>query len=107
MRDTRLDKTMVLKKIKEAANLNTKAALNNELAVRVMGWHLQSKDSANLWRDDDGEPVRIKVGYQTYTLCAPPWREESNRKLHLSFNPVLNHHKNLIDFEALLLAQLN
>ena len=104
----RTDYRAVKKRIQEARGLLEKADLNNELAVTVMGWHLKSGDDKNVWHDSEDNPVQIDLGYPLgrVTLCAHPWNESVHTIEHMSFNPTLNHNRNIIDFDAMLKSAL-
>ena len=73
--------------------------MSNDLAVHVMGWHVDSNDPRCLWRLPDGTPIDVNsMGYGRYFLCMMPWQKGVNLDEDFGFNPGTNHHKKVIDF---------
>lgn len=52
---------LLLQKL-DSCSVGDCANLNNELAQKVMGWHLADNDPYRIWRHPDGEMVRIDLG---------------------------------------------
>lgn len=100
---------LLLQKL-DSCSVDDCANLNNELAQKVMGWHLADNDPYRLWRQPDGEMVRIDLGNFRnghpfaggVLVCAHPWVDGVNLDNHLSFNPVLNYNKSVIDWRQIL-----
>lgn len=79
-----------------------KAALNNLIAEVVMGWHTDSSDARQLWRDASGLPITRDIEGEVFTICRHPWRREANADFDCSFNPIFNHHRTQICWRSVV-----
>lgn len=85
-----------------------KADISNQIAIEIMGWYVDQNDIRRLWREASGQPVVwVLNGGCKVTLCQHPWKHKLNTDTDMSFSPVLNYHRRLIDWRAVVLARLS
>lgn len=82
------------------------AAINNQLARDVMGWHVADGDEEMLWREPDGSVVVYQVNGEATKICHHPYRAGVNDALTISFTPMINYHRKHIDWFAVLTQHL-
>lgn len=102
-----MDATTLEYQLDANSTLAEKADLANRLAIEIMGWNVSEEDPRRLWRDAEGSVVTINVpSMGSLTLCEHPWKDGINNNSDMSFSPVLNYHRNIVDFRKMLLEKL-